>query len=107
MSKKKEEEKMLKAIENMDFKVSVEGMQLFFQMGDFSEEDIEACVDFFEKFVKEDFPRYLKAQKAIRTYVNAALCVGDDDLRDQRIEVLGRIDQFMMDLADFRCRFSD
>ena len=96
-----------KTKDEMDFGVSIEGMQRFLELEEFSEEEIEACVEFFEKFVHNDFPKYLKAQKTIRTYVNAVLCVGDEKLRDQRIEVLGRIDQFTIDLADFRCRFSD
>ena len=104
--KKKQKENKEKTEVEMDFRVSPVGMQKFFEIYDFSAEDAEACVDFFEKFVVNDFPRYLKAQQALRTYVNAALCVGDDDLRDHRIEVLGRIDVFMMDLAAFSCRFS-
>lgn len=102
---KKDKDKDKTEVE-MDFGLSPDGMRRFFEIYDFSEEDIEACVDFFEKFVKQDLPRYLKAQKALKTYINAAVCVGDDDLLYQRKEVLGRIDQFTMDLADFSCRFN-
>lgn len=91
----------------MDFLLSPDGMRQFFALYAIDEEEIEACVDFFEKFVKQDLPRYLKAQKSLKTYINAAMCVGDDDLLYQRKEVLERIDQFTMDLADFRCRFND
>ncbi len=107
MSKKKKKEDKDKTEVEMDFRVSPVGMQKFFEIYDFSDEDAEACVHFFDEFVKQDFPRYLKAQQALRTYVNAALCVGDDDLRDQRIEVLGRIDRFMLELAEFSCRFQE
>jgi len=102
-SKKKKKDKT--EVE-MDFQLSPDGMRRLLEIDDFSEEDIEACVDFFEKFVKQYLPRYLKAQKALKTYVNAAVCVGDDDLLYQRKEVLERIDQFTMDLADFSCRFN-
>jgi glycyl-tRNA synthetase beta subunit len=93
--------------EEIDFHISPDGMHRFFEIYDYSAEDVEACVAFFEQFLQQDLLRFIKARQAIKTFLNAALCAGDDDLRDQRIEALGRVDTFLTDLADFRCRFND
>ena len=107
MKNKKKEMKNKDLDLDLDFRCSVVGTERFLDIMEFNEEEIEVCVDFFEKFVKQDLPRYLKAEEALRAYVNAALCVGDDKLRERRIKLLYRIDTFLTNIADFRCRFED
>ncbi len=70
----------------VDAKVWMSRMKRFLEAQSFPEEEQAACIQFIEKFAREDLLTYLKAINAIRCYFDTTMTLGDKEMRDEHLQ---------------------
>ena len=58
-------------------------MRSFLVSEEFTEEEVEACMQFVQEFLRQELPAYMEAAKAIQRYFHTTMKLADEKTRKE------------------------